>query len=101
MLYEDGRSGDSLPVFRNITVENIVAYGGDYGIFLEAFPEVPITGLTLKNIQINGVRQALRSMNWQGAAVEDVTINGKAFPRPGYVRILGIPFPGKQLAPTR
>ena len=24
-----------------------------------------------------------------------MTINGKAFPRPGYVRILGIPFPGK------
>lgn len=94
MLYEDGRNGDSLPVFRNITVENIVACGGDYGIFLEAFPEVPITGLTLRNIQITGARQALRSMNWQEAVIEDVTINGKAFPRPGYVRILGVPLAG-------
>lgn len=91
MLYEDGRNGDSLPVFRNITVENITAHGGDYGIFLEAFPEVPITGLVLRNIQIDGARQALRSMNWQGAVVENVTINGKAFPRPGFVRILGVP----------
>ena len=94
MLYEDGRNGDSLPVFRNITVENIVAHGGDYGIFLEAFPEVPITGLVLRNIQIDGARRALRGMNWQGAVVENVTINGKAFPRPGYVRILGVPVPG-------
>lgn len=94
MLYEDGRNGDSLPVFRNITVENIVAQGGDYGIFLEAFPEVPITGLVLRNIQITGARQALRSMNWLGAVIEDVTINGKAFPRPGYVRMLGVPAPG-------
>lgn len=94
MLYEDGRNGDSLPVFRDITVENITAHGGDYGIFLEAFPEVPITGLTLRNIRIDGARRALRGMNWQGPVVEDVTINGKAFPRPGYVRILGVPVPG-------
>lgn len=94
MLYEDGRSGDDLPVFRNITVENIEAHGGDYGIFLEAFPEVPITGLTLRHIRIDGARRALRSMNWQGALVEDVVINGKAFPRPGAVRILGVPVPG-------
>lgn len=94
MLYEDGRSGDSLPVFRDITIENIKAHGGDYGIFLEAFPEVPITGLTLRNIEIDGVHQCLRSMNWKDAVVENVVINGKRFPRPGYVRILGVPSAG-------
>ena len=97
MLYEDGHNGDSLPVFRNITIENITAHGGDYGIFLEAFPEVPITGLTLRNIQIDGVRQALRSMGWEGAHMENVTLNGKVFPRPGYVRILGVPVPGAEV----
>ena len=91
MLYEDGRNGDSLPVFRDITMENITAHGGDYGVFLEAFPEVPITGLVMRNITIDGVRQCLRSMNWKDAVVENVTINGKRFPRPGYVRILGVP----------
>lgn len=94
MLYEDGRNGDSLPVFREITIENIKAHGGDYGIFLEAFPEVPITGLTLRNIEIDGVHQCLRSMNWKDAVVENVVINGKRFPRPGYVRILGVPSAG-------
>lgn len=94
MLYEDGRNGDSLPVFRDITMENITAHGGDYGVFLEAFPEVPITGLVMRNITIDGVRQCLRSMNWKDAVVENVTINGKRFPRPGYVRILGVPYIG-------
>lgn len=94
MLYEDGRNGDDLPIFRDICIENITAHGGDYGIFLEGFPEVPITGLELRGITIDGVRQALRSMNWQGAVVENVVINGKRFPRPGYVRILGVPSPG-------
>ena len=94
MLYEDGRNGDTLPVFRNITVENIQAHGGDYGVFLEAFPEVPITGLVLRNITIDDAEKELRSMNWQDAVVENVTINGKKFPRPGFVRILGVPSPG-------
>lgn len=91
MLYEEGRNGNFLPRFRDITIENITAHGGEYGIFLEAFPEVPIVGLILRNIQIDGVRQPLRSMNWKDAVVENVCINGKSFPRPGYVRILGIP----------
>lgn len=97
MLYEDGRNGDSLPVFRDITVENIVAHGGDYGIFLEAFPEVPITGLTLRNIRIDGAKKALRHMNWRNPVVENVLINGRRFPRPDRVRILGVPYAGAVL----
>ena len=95
MLYEDGRNGDSLPVFRDITIENIEANGGDYGIFLEAFPEVPITGLTLRNIHIDSARKTMRFMNWQNPVIENVFINGKRFPRPVSVRILGVPAPGK------
>lgn len=94
MLYEDGRNGNSLPVFRDITIENIEAHGGDYGIFLEAFPEVPITGLTLRNIRIDGTRKTVRFMNWQDPVIENVLINGKRFPRPVSVRILGVPTPG-------
>ena len=97
MLYEDGRNGDCLPVFRDITIENITARGGEYGIFLEAFPETPITGLVLRNIRIDGARRPLRGMNWKDAVMENVVINGQSFPRPGYVRILGIPCPGAVL----
>ena len=94
MLYEDGRNGDSLPVFRDITIENIEAHGGDYGIFLEAFPEVPVTGLILRNIRIDGARKTVRFMNWQDPVIENLIINGKSFPRPVSVRILGVPTPG-------
>lgn len=94
MLYEDGRNGNNLPVFKNITIENITAHGGDYGIFLEAFDEVPVTGLILKNISIDGTNQAMHSMNWKDPVIENVVINGQQFPRPGKVRILGIPKPG-------
>jgi polygalacturonase len=91
MLYEDGRNGNDLPEFQDIVIENLEATGGDYGIFLEAFPEVPIRGLKLKNICIQNVKQEMRSMNWQDAVIDNVIINGKSFPRPGYVRIQGIP----------
>ena len=94
MLYEDGRNGDYLPTFENICIENLTAHGGDYGIFLEAFPEVPIRGLTLRNIDIEGVRIPLRAMNWENPVLENVKINGVPYPRPTEARILGIPCPG-------
>ncbi|MBQ9008509.1 MAG: glycoside hydrolase family 28 protein [Clostridia bacterium] len=95
MLYEDGPNGDSLPVFRDITIDTLTAHGGDYGIFLEAFPQVPITGLTLSHIHIDHVQREIRSMSWQDPVIEDVVINGKSFPRPVSVRITGVPVPGK------
>ena len=100
MLYEDGRNGCYLPVFQNILIENIKAYGGDYGIFLEAFEEVPIQGLVLRNIQIDGVQQLLYSRNWKNPAMEYVVINGKRFPRPWNVRILGVPIKGTVVTAT-
>ncbi len=95
MLYEDGRNGEYLPVFRNIRIENITAHGGDYGIFLEAFDEVPITGLVLKNIVIDGAKKKIRCMNWSDPVVENVVINGSHFPRPISVRITDVPRAGE------
>ena len=100
MLYEDGRNGSFLPLFRDITIENITAHGGNYGIFLEAFPEVPLTGLILRNIRIDNVRHPLRSMNWDNSIVENVLINDKAFPRPTHVHIATLPQPGSTLFAT-
>ena len=36
-------------------------------------------------------------MNWQDPVIQNVVINGKSFPRPGSVRILGVPSPGALL----
>lgn len=98
MMYEDGRAGEYLPTFRNITIENVRSHGGLYGIFLEAFPEVPITGLILRHIQMDGVSRCLHAANWLDAVVEDVTINGLAFPRPTAAYIVGVPRPGAQVS---
>ncbi|SCP98896.1 glycoside hydrolase family 28 protein [Anaerobium acetethylicum] len=98
MLYEDGRNGDDLPVFRNILVENITAHGGDYGIFLEAFPEVPMTGLVLRNIKIDGVARTMHGMNWDNPVIEAVKINGEEYPRPTKVRIAGVTQEGEEVS---
>jgi len=98
MLYEDGRKGNNLPIFRNITIDNVTSYGGDYGIFLEAFPEVPIEGLALKNILIEGAEKALHSRNWKNPIIDNLMINGKSFPRPESVQISGIPRNGETVS---
>lgn len=94
MLYDEGHDGDYLPQFKNITIENLVANGGEYGIFMEAFDEVPITGLVLKNIQINGCEKNIRALNWKDPVLENVTINGVKYPRPVDTKISGIAVPG-------
>lgn len=97
MLYEDGRNGEFLPTFSDICIENLKADGGDYGIFLEAFPEVPITGLVLRNIQIENTQTPMRAMNWEAPILSDVTINGLTYPRPTETRILGVPKAGSSV----
>ena len=56
MLYDVGRDGNYLPQFKNITIENLTSSGGEYGIFMEAFEEVPITGLVFRNVEMRGVK---------------------------------------------
>lgn len=98
MFYAEGRDGEYLPEFKNIVVEHVKGNGGQYGIFLEAFEEVPITGLVLRNIEITNVINPIRAINWgKDVLLENVTINGEAYPRPTEARILGVPAPGATL----
>lgn len=82
MLYDVGRDGNYLPQFKNITIENLTSSGGEYGIFMEAFEEVPITGLVFRNVNISNVGTDIRALNWEDPVMENVTINGKTYPAP-------------------
>ena len=97
MLYDVGRDGDYLPQFKNITIENLTSSGGEYGIFMEAFDEVPITGLVFRNVEISNVGTDIRALNWEDPVMENVTINGKTYPRPVETKILGVPVPGERI----
>lgn len=97
MLYDVGRDGDYLPQFKNIKIENLTSNGGEYGIFMEAFDEVPITGLVLKNIEITGAGTDIRALNWENPILENVSINGKSYPRPVETKIIGVPLPGEKI----
>ena len=97
MLYDVGRDGNYLPQFKNITIENLTSSGGEYGIFMEAFDEVPITGLVFRNVNISNVGTDIRALNWEDPVMENVTINGKTYPRPVETKILGVPVPGQRI----
>lgn len=94
MLYEEGRHGDYMPQFKNITIENLKSTGGDFGIFVEAFEEVPVTGLVMRNVELNEVENPLRAVNWQNPVLENVVINGMKYPAPSDTRMEGIPAAG-------
>lgn len=94
MLYEEGRHGDYMPQFKNITIENLKSTGGNFGIFVEAFEEVPVTGLVMRNVELNDVENPLRAVNWQDPVLENVVINGMKYPAPSDTRMEGIPAAG-------
>lgn len=94
MLYEEGRHGDYMPQFKNITIENLKSTGGDFGIFVEAFEDVPVTGLVMRNVELNEVENPLRAVNWEDPVLENVVINGMKYPAPSDTRMDGIPSAG-------
>lgn len=97
MLYEEGRHGDYMPQFRNITIENLTSSGGDFGIFVEAFEEVPVTGLVMKNVKLDQVGVPLRAVNWENPVLEDVIINDILYPAPSDTRMEGILSAGSEV----
>lgn len=61
---------------------------------LVSFPEVPITGLVLRDIQIEHAQVPLRAMNWESPILSNVSINGQMYPRPTETRVLDVPKAG-------
>lgn len=54
---------DETPVFRDILIENVVARGAANALVLYGLPEMPLTGLVLRNVSISAR---------QGASIADV-----------------------------
>jgi polygalacturonase len=44
---------EATPVFRNMVFENIVCNGAKKGIFIRGLPEMPVSGITIKNSTLN------------------------------------------------
>lgn len=44
---------EGTPVFRNMVFENIVCSGAKTGIFIRGLPEMPVSGITIKNCVLN------------------------------------------------
>lgn len=98
MHYAEGIYGEHVPCFKHIVVEDLIAEGGEYGLFLEALPQAPLEGLVLKDIRIDGVEQPLHAANWSDDAhIENVRINGLHYPRPVKLSLSGVPHAGGTL----
>lgn len=97
VYYGEGWNGKYLPEFRDITIENMEGSGGEYGIFMEAYPELPIKNLKLTGVHLEHGESGIRAVNWQDPVMEDVLLNGKKYPRPMQVRMSGVPAPGHSI----
>jgi len=77
--YEEGEDGDFIPTVRNIHMENVESQTSPYAIWIKAFDNSPVTGLTIKNCKFNNVEKKSIIQNVKELTVESVLINGEEF----------------------
>ncbi|MES2772802.1 MAG: glycoside hydrolase family 28 protein [Bacteroidota bacterium] len=76
MFYE--QPGQFMPTIRNIWVENMdVEKGGNFGIFVNSYPESPVQNLHVVNCNIRGVKTPIKVDHVTGFILDNVSINGK------------------------
>lgn len=77
------QTGEFIPTIKNIHLENIeVKDGGYFGILAKGYPESPITNVTLKNVIIERVDEALSLENVTNLKLIDTYINGSLMQSP-------------------
>ncbi|MFD0751479.1 glycoside hydrolase family 28 protein [Mucilaginibacter calamicampi] len=75
MFYET--PGNFMPTIRNIWVENLdVEKGGNFGVFVHAYPESPVQNLRVVNSNIRGVKIPVEVDHVANMAFDNVKING-------------------------
>ncbi len=74
MFYE--QPGNFMPTIRNVWVENMeVEKGGEYGIFIRAYPQSPVDNLKIFNSTIRGVKKPLQVDHVKNSKLQGVVIN--------------------------
>ncbi len=74
--YQNQR-GNFMPTVKNITLENVqVKNGGKYGILAKGYADAPIQNITLKNVKIEKVVEALLLENVENLQLINTYVNG-------------------------
>jgi polygalacturonase len=65
------------PVFRNIHISGVTASGTEVPILISGLEEAPISDIILRDIHIQGAKQACQFEDCENIVLRDVLVNGK------------------------
>ncbi len=68
------------PAFRNFHFSEIIAAGVKQAALIEGLPEMPIEGLSLSNLVVEGAAQGISCVNVRGVTFDNVVVNAAAGP---------------------
>lgn len=77
---------EGTPQFRDIHIENVICRGAQKAIVLQGLPEMPIRGITLKNVSITA-RAGAFVTDADGIKFENVRIENQSGPKLTQVRV--------------
>ncbi len=85
MFYDVGNNPDvdqsgpeGVPIFRNITIENLTCDGANEAIVIHGLPDSPIKDVTLKNVQITNAKKEGMTEGAQNLKKENVSVKLKS-----------------------
>jgi hypothetical protein len=74
---EPEEKSERTPVFRNIHISGVTASGTEVPILISGLEEAPISDIILRDIHIQGAKQACQFEDCENIVLRDVLVNGK------------------------
>ena len=71
---------EQTPAFRNFHFSDIIVNGGRQAALIEGLPEMPIKGISLSNIVVNGCATGMTCTNANGVTFDNVVVNPEKGP---------------------
>lgn len=69
---------ETTPCFRNIDIEHITCRGARRAVYFNGLPEMPVTNIVLKNIDINNAEEGIVLNRTEGVLLENINVSAKS-----------------------
>jgi polygalacturonase len=87
--YEEGATGNYIPVVRDVEMRNVTSKKSNYGIFVRAIPKSTIENIRLIDCRFDGVARGNLAENVRDLQLENTRINGQIVDASSIPRIAG------------
>lgn len=76
-MYYSNERGENIPSARNIYLENVNGYNSKYGVWIEAYEELPANNIVVKDCNFSNVAQKNHILNAENISFQNLVVNNE------------------------